>query len=155
MTALESSAAWADVLNHARAVGAQHLRALFAADCSRAQRFRAEACGLTLDYSKQRIDARAQDLLLKLAGERGFTAARACLFAGESINHTEQRAVLHVALRAPRGVAMRAAGQRVDSDVHAVLDRMQAFSARVRNGEWRGARGDTITDVVNIGIGGS
>jgi glucose-6-phosphate isomerase len=155
MTALESTAAWAAALDHARAADAVPLRERFSADPGRALRFRAEACGITLDYSKQRIDERALALLLALTPARGLTDQRARMFAGEPINHTEQRAVMHVALRAPRGMSMHANGQSVHGDVHSVLDRMQAFCTRVRSGEWRGARGDTITDVVNIGIGGS
>ena len=153
--ALERTDAWADVLSHARALDATSLLSLFAGDATRAHTFRAQACGLTLDYSKQRIDARALQLLLKLAEARQFALWRERLFSGEAINHTENRAVMHVALRAPRGVPMLADGKRVDADVHGVLDRMAGFCERVRGGDWRGARGDRIADIVNIGIGGS
>lgn len=155
VTALEQTDAWTDVLAHARAPDSLSLKALFAADAGRATRFRAQACGLTLDYAKQRVDARALELLLKVAETRRLADWRRRLFAGEAINHTEGRAVMHVALRAPRGHAMYADGRRVDGEVHDVLDRMSAFCERVRGGDWRGAHGDTITDVVNIGIGGS
>ena len=155
MIPLERSAAWLAVLDHARSISNKNLLELFAADDQRAARFRLEACGLTLDYAKQRLDASALTLLLKLAEERDLPGSRQRLFAGEAVNITEQRAALHMALRSPRGVAASVTGQRVDQDVHAVLDRMTDFAERVRNGTWRGARGDTITDVVNIGIGGS
>jgi len=152
---LERTDAWSAVLSHARATGHHSLNALFAADEARAQSFCATACGLTLDFSKQRVDARALDLLLEVAEARDLKTWRARLMAGEPINHTEGRAVMHAALRAPRGLPMYADGKRIDGDVHEVLDRMAAFSERVRDGSWRGARGDAITDVVNIGIGGS
>ena len=155
MIALERTDAWADVLSHARALDATSLLSLFADDAARAQTFRAQACGLTLDYSKQRVDTRALQLLFKLAEARDFTLWRERLLAGEPINHTEQRAVMHTALRAPRGTPMQADGQRIDAQVHEVLDRMASFCERVRGGDWRGARGDRIADVVNIGIGGS
>lgn len=153
--ALERTDAWAEVLSHARTLDATTMSSLFAEDPVRPQTYRAQACGLTLDYSKQRVDARALQLLLKLAQAREFTSWRERLFAGEPINHTENRAAMHVALRAPRGVPMKANGERVDGAVHEVLDRMAAFCDRVRGGHWRGARGDRIADVVNIGIGGS
>jgi glucose-6-phosphate isomerase len=153
--ALERTDAWANVLSHARALDGTALLGLFADDPARARTLRAQACGLTLDYSKQRVDARALRLLLELAEAREFPLWRSRLFAGEPINHTEKRAAMHMALRAPRGMPMHADGTRVDADVHEVLDRMGVFCERVRGGDWRGVRGDRITDVVNIGIGGS
>jgi glucose-6-phosphate isomerase len=152
---LERTDTWSAVLSHARATGHDSLNALFAADETRAQSLRATACGLTLDFSKQRIDERALALLLAVAEARDLKTWRSRLMEGEAINHTEGRAVMHAALRAPRGLPMYADGKRIDGDVHDVLDRMATFSERVRDGSWHGARGDTITDVVNIGIGGS
>lgn len=152
---LERTEAWSSVLSHARATGHLSLNDLFASDATRVQRFTAHACGLTLDYSKQRLDATALERLLTVAEERDLSGWRSRLMAGELINHTENRAVLHAALRAPRGMPMCADGRRVDGDVHDVLDRMAAFCDQVRGGDWRGATGERITDVVNIGIGGS
>lgn len=155
MTSLQDSPAWPAFQAEAARLRGASLRQLFDDDPGRAQTLRAEACGVTLDYAKQRVDASALKPLLALAAQRDLGAWITRLFAGEPINHTEQRAALHVALRAPRGVSMSANGVAVSADVHAVLDRMSAFCERVRSGQWRGARGDAISDVVNIGIGGS
>ena len=139
----------------ARRLQGTHLNALFADDPQRADTFTFAACGLTLDASKQRVDAAALKALLEWAQQRDLAGWTRRLFAGEAVNLTEQRAALHMALRAPKGTAMSAAGQRVDGEVHGVLDRMAAFAGKVRDGAWRGATGQAITDVVNIGIGGS
>ncbi|MGQ0697913.1 MAG: glucose-6-phosphate isomerase [Panacagrimonas sp.] len=155
MIPLERTPEWDEVRHHAAGLHATHLNEFFAVDSSRVSRLRLQASGLTLDYSKQRIDESALSLLLKVLDARDFESWRRRLFAGEPINHTEQRAVMHMALRAPRDVPMRADGREVTSDVHEVLDRMEDFCTRVRAGVWRGARGDAIIDVINIGIGGS
>ncbi|MFT5963190.1 MAG: glucose-6-phosphate isomerase, partial [Burkholderiaceae bacterium] len=131
------------------------MRGQFASEPDRFQQFSMHAAGLTLDYSKNRIDATTLDLLLTLARERGVEDQRSQLFAGKKINTTEQRAVLHTALRAPADHALRLDGQDVSADVHAVLARMQVFSEQVRSGSWTGRDGRAITDIVNIGIGGS
>lgn len=128
---------------------------LFARDPGRFSRFSVEAAGLLLDYSKNRLDAETMKLLLALVRASGVESRRDAMFVGEKINHTEQRAVLHTALRAPRNTRLTVDGQDVVADVQAVLDRMGAFCDRVRNGEWKGYSGKTITDVINIGIGGS
>ena len=132
-----------------------HLRQLFADDAGRAERFTAEGAGLILDYSKNRITDATMQLLVRLAEERGVAARRDAMFRGEKINMTESRAVLHVALRAPRGAVIEVDGKNVVPDVHAVLDRMAAFAAKVRDGSWTGHTGKRIRNVVNIGIGGS
>ncbi len=131
------------------------IRAQFASEPDRFQQFSMHAAGLTLDYSKNRIDTTTLGLLLDLARERAVEAQRSKLFAGEKINTTEQRAVLHTALRAPAGQTLWLDGQNVGADVQAVLMRMQAFSEQVRSGDWTGRDGRAITDIVNIGIGGS
>ena len=128
---------------------------LFADDTGRAARFTAEGAGLILDYSKNRITDATMQLLVRLAEERGVAARRDAMFRGEKINTTEGRAVLHVALRAPRGAVIEVDGKNVVPDVHAVLDRMAAFAAKVRDGSWTGHTGKRIRNVVNIGIGGS
>ncbi|MES2740076.1 MAG: glucose-6-phosphate isomerase [Pseudomonadota bacterium] len=131
------------------------LRDLFAANAQRFDQMKLEAAGLVLDYSKNRIEAGTLALLQDLARERGVETQRDAMFAGQKINLTEQRAVLHTALRAPRGQALVVDCQDVNADVHAVLDRVKDFSDRVRNGSWLGYTGKPITDIVNIGIGGS
>ena len=132
-----------------------HLRDLFAADPGRAARFSAEVGDVHLDYSKNRVEPETLRLLLALAERCGLRAGIDAMFAGEKINVTEDRAVLHVALRAPRDAHVRVDGHDVVPDVHEVLDRMAAFSDRVRSGAWTGATGKRIRNVVNIGIGGS
>ena len=132
-----------------------HLRDLFAEDAGRGERFVAEAVGLYLDYSKNRITAETMGLLLDLARESGLEARRDAMFAGQHINVSEDRAVLHVALRMPGGTPLVVDGVDVVQEVHTVLDAMTAFSEKVRSGEWRGHTGKPIRNVVNIGIGGS
>src|SRR6202041_1107147 len=131
------------------------LRRLFADDPGRGQRLAAEGAGLYLDYSKNRITDETIRLLLQLAKERGVADRRDAMFRGEKINITENRAVLHVALRAPKGTQIKVDGVDVVPDVHAVLDKMAAFSNRVRSGEWKGHTGKAIKNVINVGIGGS
>jgi glucose-6-phosphate isomerase len=132
-----------------------HLRTLFASDMDRARRYTATAGSLTVDYSKHLIDDDVVNALLAVAAAADVAGRRDAMFAGEQINSTERRAVLHTALRAPVGTAVMVDGHDVVPDVHEVLGRMSAFAERVRNGEWTGATGAAITDVVNIGIGGS
>src|SRR6185295_3816535 len=117
----------------------------------RGERLTAEAAGLYLDYSKNRITDETLDLLMQLADESGLRARIDAMFAGEKINVTENRAVLHVALRAPRGASIVVDGENVVPQVHAVLDEMADFSTRVRSGEWKGHTGKRIRNVVNIG----
>jgi glucose-6-phosphate isomerase len=140
---------------HYEDVRDRHLRDLFAADPGRGERLAAEAEGLYLDYSKHRITDETLALLVSLAEESGVAERRDAMFRGERINITENRSVLHVALRMPRERSLIVDGTDVVTDVHEVLDRMAAFSERVRSGEWRGHTGKPIRNVVNIGIGGS
>src|SRR3954467_2851152 len=140
---------------HHDEIAEAHLRDLFAADPERGTRFTAEAAGIHLDYSKNRITDDTLRLLFDLADAAGVAERRDAMFAGERINITENRSVLHVALRMPRGSSLVVDGRDVVGDVHEVLDRMAAFAERVRSGEWRGHTGKTITNIVNIGIGGS
>jgi glucose-6-phosphate isomerase len=147
--------AWRALEAHHARVKDLHLRDLFAHDPARAERFTVEAAGLTLDYSKNRITDETVRLLVQLAEECGVPARRDAMFRGEKINPTEERAVLHVALRAPRGTRLVVDGRDVVADVHEVLDRMAAFARRVRSGEWKGQDGRRIRHVVNVGIGGS
>jgi glucose-6-phosphate isomerase len=132
-----------------------HLRNLFAEDPQRGERLTAEAVGIYLDYSKNRITDETVKLLLQLAEESGLRSHIDAMFRGEKINVTEKRAVLHVALRAPKGQSIVVDGEDVVPQVHAVLDKMAAFSNRVRSGEWTGHTGKPIRNVVNVGIGGS
>ena len=132
-----------------------HLRTLFAEDPKRGERLALEAASLYLDYSKNRVTDETLRLLLALAEAAGLRVRIDAMFSGEKINVTEQRAVLHVALRAPRGTRILVDGQDVVPGVHAVLDRMADFSTRVRTGAWTGFTGKAIRNVVNIGIGGS
>ena len=147
--------AWAALKSHHAAVRDAHLRDLFAADPGRAGRMTAEAAGVFLDYSKNRATAETLTLLLKLADECDLRGRIDAMFRGDTINVTENRAVLHTALRAPRGTAVVVDGRDVVPDVHDVLDRMSAFADRVRSGAWTGHTGKPIRTVVNIGIGGS
>jgi glucose-6-phosphate isomerase len=153
--ALTSTASFQALATHA--IDSKHwqMRDLFGADPQRFKNMSLEAAGLFLDYSKNRIDRRTLDLLVDLARERGVEGQRAAMFAGEKINLTEQRAVLHTALRAPADLPLVVDGQDVSADVHAVLARVRAFSDAVRSGAWLGYSGKPITDIVNIGIGGS
>ena len=133
----------------------RHLRDLFADDPARGERMTAEAAGIFLDYSKNRIDDETLRLLVELAEQCGLRARIDAMFRGEKINVTEDRAVLHVALRAPRGASLVVDGKNVVPEVHAVLDKMTAFANSVRSGQWKGHTGKSIRNVVNIGIGGS
>ena len=152
---LRSRPAWRALLDHHTTIRDAHMRELFAADAQRGTRFTAEGAGLYLDYSKNRIDAQTLQLLIALAEECGVRERAAAMFRGDRINSTEQRAVLHVALRAAAGEKIEVDGVDVVPEVHAVLERMTAFSERVRNGAWTGHTGKRIRHIVNIGIGGS
>lgn len=152
---LTQSPAWKALQAHHGEVSGLHLRELFAADPERGTRFTAEACGLYLDYSKNRITEKTLELLLALAAERGLRGRIDAMFRGEKINITEGRAVLHVALRAPRGEKILVDGEDVVPGVHEVLDKMASFAERVRSGAWLGHTGKRIRNVINIGIGGS
>ena len=154
-TVLTRRRQWQALLRHAGQQRQRHLRELFAADPARGERLRAEAAGLYLDYSKQRVDDDTLRLLLELAGACGVNERIAAMFRGERINTTEDRAVLHVALRAPADARIELAGRNVVADVHAVLARMAAFAERVRSGDWSGHTGQPIRNVISIGIGGS
>ena len=148
-------AAFAALTAHHGEIAGVHLRDLFASDPQRGTRLTAEAAGLHLDYSKNRVTDATLRLLHELAAQAGVAERRDAMFAGEHINVTEDRAVLHVALRMPRERSLIVDGRDVVADVHEVLDRMAAFADRIRSGEWKGHTGKTITSVVNIGIGGS
>ncbi len=152
---LTSLKAWKDLKAHAREVSKLHLRTLFADDPKRGEKFTAEAVGLFLDYSKNRVTEETLKILLALAEESKLRERTDAMFSGQKINITEKRAVLHVALRAPRGQSIVVDGEDVVPKVHEVLDRMSAFSDRVRSGEWKGHTGKRIKNVINIGIGGS
>ncbi len=147
--------AWKALAAHHNASRKLPLRKLFADDAKRGQRFTVEAAGLFLDYSKNRITDETLKLLLQLAEECGLRGKMDAMFSGEKINVTENRAVLHVALRAPKGEVILVDGKNVVPEVHAVLDRMVEFANRVRSGEWKGHTGKRIKNVINIGIGGS
>jgi glucose-6-phosphate isomerase len=147
--------AWNALKTHHEQIGALHLRDLFAADPKRGEQFSVEALGLFFDYSKNRMNGETIKLLIELAVESGLQSRIDAMFRGDKINVTEKRAVLHVALRAPKGTSIVVDGQDVVPEVHAVLDRMAAFSNRVRSGEWKGHTGKRIRNVINIGIGGS
>ena len=140
--------------NH-KALAGRHLRELFDADPQRGERLTAEAAGLFLDYSKNRVDDETLRLLTELAEQSGLAERRTAMFAGERINVSENRSVLHVALRMPRERSLIVDGVDVVKEVHQTLDRMADFAERVRSGEWRGHTGRAIRNVVNIGIGGS
>jgi len=147
--------AWKALEAHHKNVRELHLRKLFADDPKRGERMTTEALGLYLDYSKNRITDETLNLLLQLAEESGLRGRIDAMFRGEKINLTENRAVLHVALRAPRGTSIVVDGENVVPQVHAVLDKMADFSNRVRSGAWKGHTGKRIRNVINIGIGGS
>src|SRR5437868_13367163 len=147
--------AWKSLAEHSKEIGKLHLRELFATDATRGERFSVDAAGLFLDFSKNRITEATLKLLLGLAEECQLRAKIDAMFSGEKINVTEKRAVLHVALRAPRNASFIVDGKNVVPEVHAVLDKMTAFCDRMRSGEWLGYTGKRIRNVVNIGIGGS
>ena len=130
--------AWGELERHRAAIGDRHLRDLFADDPERGERLVASACGLRLDFSKHRITDETLMLLEKLAAEAGIAERREAMFAGEHINVTEDRAVLHVALRAPRSAMFNLDGRNVVPEVHAVLEQMMTFAGKIRSGEWRG-----------------
>jgi len=153
--ALTTTAAYQALAAHHIDIQDQTLRQLFAAEPQRFAAMSLDAAGLYLDYSKNRLTADTIALLANLARTRGVEQRRDAMFAGEKINTTEGRAVLHTALRMPRGKELNVAGQDVAVDVHAVLDRVRVFTDKVRNGSWLGHNGKAITDIVNIGIGGS
>jgi len=147
--------AWKSLGAHHKKIAKLHLRELFAADKKRGEKLTAEAAGLFLDYSKNRVTAETLKLLQQLAKESGLRARMDAMFRGDKINFTENRAVLHTALRAPRGAKIFVDGKNVVPDVHAVLDKLTAFAKRVRSGAWKGFTGKRIKNIVNIGIGGS
>jgi glucose-6-phosphate isomerase len=147
--------AWKALTAHYKKVQGLHLRKIFATDPKRGERMTATAAGLFLDYSKNRATSETLKLLFKLAEESGLRARIDAMFSGEKINITENRAVLHVALRAPKGASILVDGQNLVPEVHAVLDKMTGFANRVRSGAWQGHTGKRIKNVVNIGIGGS
>ena len=147
--------AWKSLQAHYKKVRRLHLKKLFAQDHDRGTRLTVEALDLFLDYSKNRITDETVQLLLRLAEESGLRTKIDAMFAGEKINVTENRAVLHVALRAPRDASIKVDGENVVPAVHAVLDKMAALSDKLRSGEWKGHTGKRIRNVINIGIGGS
>jgi len=155
MTPLRERAAWKALERHYADLRKAHLRDLFAADPARGERLAAEGAGLYLDYSKNRVTDETLRLLVQLAEECGLRERTEAMFRGERINTTEDRSVLHVALRMPRETSLVVDGRDVVADVHEVLDRMAAFTDRVRSGEWKGHTGKPIRNVVNVGIGGS
>ena len=155
VTPLPERKAWQELKRHHAEIAGQHLRELFAADPGRGERLTMEAAGLYLDYSKNRVTDETMRLLLELAIQSGVPERRDAMFRGEHINVSENRAVLHVALRMPRTASLVVDGTDVVRQVHEVLDRMADFSNRVRSGEWRGYTGKRIRNVINVGIGGS
>src|ERR1700726_2956410 len=152
---LTARPSWKALESHHQKVRQSHLRKLFADDPKRGERLTTEAVGLYLDYSKNRITDETLKLLLQLAEESGLRARIDAMFRGDKINITENRAVLHVALRAPRNAPIVVDGENVVPQIHAVLDKMADFSNRVRSGTWKGHTGKRIRNVINIGIGGS
>ena len=152
MTRAVDTAEWKAVADHYDEMRDVHLRQLFDEDDDRGERFTVDAGDLFLDYSKNRIRAETMELLLALAEVSGLRDRIDAMFRGEHINVTEDRAVLHVALRMPRDAELVVDGQDVVGDVHAVLDKMSDFADRVRSGEWTGFTGNSIRNIVNIGI---
>jgi glucose-6-phosphate isomerase len=155
LTSLDERPAWRALEAHYEKIKDKHLKQLFAEDSTRGERFTVEADGIFLDYSKNRVTDETLKLLLQLAEESGLKARIDAMFRGEKINITEDRAVLHVALRAPRSESIFVDGQDVVPAVHKVLEKMTAFAERVRSGAWKGHTGKRIRNVINIGIGGS
>ncbi len=154
-TSLPERQAWQALKRHHAEIAGRHLRELFAADPGRGERLTAEAAGIYLDYSKNRVTDETMRLLVELASESGVAERRDAMFRGEHINVSEDRAVLHVALRMPRSASLIVDGEDVVAQVHEVLDRMADFASRVRSGAWTGYTGKRIRNVVNVGIGGS
>ncbi len=154
-TPLTQRAPWKALEEHYEQVRTLHLRELFEQDATRGERFAQEALGIYLDYSKNRITDETLRLLFSLAESSGLRDRINAMFSGEKINVTEKRAVLHVALRAPKDESIIVDGENVVPQVHAVLDKMADFSNRLRNGTWTGYTGKRIRNVINIGIGGS
>src|SRR5437868_1870538 len=152
---LSERPAWKALQAHYQQIQGKHLKQLFADDPARGERFTAETGGIFLDYSKNRITDETLKLLIQLAEESGLRERIDAMFRGEKINITENRAVLHVALRAPKNESILVDGEDVVPAVHAVLDKMAAFAERVRSGAWKGHTGKRIRNVINIGIGGS
>ena len=155
VAALRTRSAWMALEAHHRDIKDIHLRRLFAEDAGRGERLATEAVGIYLDYSKNRVTDETLKLLLQLAEQSGLRQHIDAMFSGEKINVSEQRAVLHVALRAPRGASISVDGENVVPAVHEVLDKMADFSNRVRTGVWKGHTGKRIRNVINVGIGGS
>src|SRR5215471_17068335 len=155
VSSLRVRPAWALLERHYEEIRHLHLRQLFAEDRERGERLAVEAAGIYLDYSKNRITDETLRLLLQLARESGLRERIDAMFRGDKINVSENRAVLHVALRAPPGASIIHDGQNVVPEVHAVLDRMADFANRLRSGVWKGHTGKRIRNVINIGIGGS
>lgn len=155
LTQLTRRPAWKALEEHYQNIRTTHLRTLFQDDPRRGERFTLEALSLYLDYSKNRVTDETMGLLLDLAESAALSQRIKAMFSGEKINVTERRAVLHVALRAPKGSSIMVDGQNVVPEVHAVLEKMAAFANRVRSGEWKGYTGKRIRNIVNIGIGGS
>ncbi|HXN27462.1 MAG TPA: glucose-6-phosphate isomerase [Candidatus Acidoferrales bacterium] len=155
ITPLTKRKAWKALGTHYKKIAKLHLRKLFVDDPKRGERLTLEAAGIFLDYSKQRINDQTIKLLLQLADESRLRERIDAMFKGEKINITEKRAVLHVALRAPKGSSIMVDGENVVPGVHAVLDKMAGFCDRVRSGAWKGHTGKRIRNVINIGIGGS
>ncbi len=153
--ALHDRPAWAALKKHHQKMKRAHLRQLFAKDRERGEKLAFEAAGIYFDYSKNRITDETLGLLLQLAQESGLREHIDAMFRGDKINTSEKRSVLHVALRAPRDATILHDGQNVVPEVHAVLDKMAAFTDRVRSGEWKGHTGKSIRNVINVGIGGS
>jgi glucose-6-phosphate isomerase len=152
---LRTRPAWASLEKHYQKIKGVHLKQLFAEDSERGERLAVEAAGIYLDYSKNRITDETLRLLLQLARESGLQDRIDAMFRGDKINVSENRAVLHVALRAPRGASIVHDGQNVVPEVHAVLDRMADFAHRLRSGAWKGHTGKRMRNVINVGIGGS
>jgi len=152
---LTENPAWKSLSEHSKEMKRVHLRELFATDAKRGERFTAEEIGLFLDYSKNRINETTLKLLFELAQQCDLRSKMDAMFRGEKINLTENRAVLHIALRSPGNATVEVDGRNVVPEVHAVLDKMTSFCNRIRNGEWKGHTGKRITNVVNVGIGGS
>jgi glucose-6-phosphate isomerase len=152
---LRDRSAWQALERHYAEIGELHLRDLFAADPGRGERLTAEHVGIYLDYSKNRVTDETMRLLVELAEESGVPQRRDAMFRGEHINVSEDRAVLHIALRLPKSATLVVDGQDVVREVHDVLDRMRSFAGRIRSGDWKGYTGKRIRNVINIGIGGS